>query len=199
MSDEQVDWLVQERRNSIPNTLELRLSCTNPSKCWLSKWELWVFPMKSVLILTVSVFCPHLNSCGILFSSPSHLGDTPADCTDKWGGMETISLMAYELMIQISWKFLLFEFLFWGSNQVTNFHMSWQLSCCGMLLFLTWSDNHFLTKGQHLFCKIWIMGSHTICHIGRWNFWLEIQIFSGSQQKYDACYHYTPWFSMAIL
>ena len=26
-------WLVQERRNSIANALELRLSCTNPSIC----------------------------------------------------------------------------------------------------------------------------------------------------------------------
>ena len=26
-----IDWLVQERRNSIANALELRLSCTNPS------------------------------------------------------------------------------------------------------------------------------------------------------------------------
>ena len=25
-----IDWSVQERRNSIANTLELRLSCTNP-------------------------------------------------------------------------------------------------------------------------------------------------------------------------
>ena len=29
----EVDGLVQERRNSISNALELRLSCTNPSKC----------------------------------------------------------------------------------------------------------------------------------------------------------------------
>ena len=28
----QIDGLVQERRNSIANALELRLSCTNPSK-----------------------------------------------------------------------------------------------------------------------------------------------------------------------
>ena len=28
-----LDGLVQERRNSIANTLELRLSCTNPSYC----------------------------------------------------------------------------------------------------------------------------------------------------------------------
>ena len=29
----QTDWLVQERRNSIAKALELRLSCTNPSRC----------------------------------------------------------------------------------------------------------------------------------------------------------------------
>ena len=31
----QIDGSVQERRNSIANALELRLSCTNPSKCVL--------------------------------------------------------------------------------------------------------------------------------------------------------------------
>ena len=31
--NQQFDELVQERRNSIVNTLELRLSCTNPSNC----------------------------------------------------------------------------------------------------------------------------------------------------------------------
>ena len=30
-SKEHIDGLVQDRRNSIANTLELRLSCTNPS------------------------------------------------------------------------------------------------------------------------------------------------------------------------
>ena len=29
----EIDGLVQERRNSIANAMELRLSCTNPSKC----------------------------------------------------------------------------------------------------------------------------------------------------------------------
>ena len=33
---EYVDGLVQERRNSITNALELRLSCANPSMCPLS-------------------------------------------------------------------------------------------------------------------------------------------------------------------
>ena len=31
-SQEKMEGLVQERRNSIANALELRLSCTNPSK-----------------------------------------------------------------------------------------------------------------------------------------------------------------------
>ena len=30
---EYIDGLVQERRNSIADALELRLSCTNPSRC----------------------------------------------------------------------------------------------------------------------------------------------------------------------
>ena len=30
MQEEDIDGLVQERRNSIANALELRLSCTNP-------------------------------------------------------------------------------------------------------------------------------------------------------------------------
>ena len=33
LDDKYVVGLVQERRNSIANTLELRLSCTNPSMC----------------------------------------------------------------------------------------------------------------------------------------------------------------------
>ena len=39
LSSQYVDGLVQERRNSIANTLELRLSCTNPSMnpCWGSQ------------------------------------------------------------------------------------------------------------------------------------------------------------------
>ena len=34
ISNPQIDGLVQERRNSIANALELRLSCTKPSKWW---------------------------------------------------------------------------------------------------------------------------------------------------------------------
>ena len=32
-----MDGLVQERRNSIANAMELRLSCTNPSKCSMGR------------------------------------------------------------------------------------------------------------------------------------------------------------------
>ena len=32
------DGLVQERRNSIANALELRLSCTNPSMWTMTQW-----------------------------------------------------------------------------------------------------------------------------------------------------------------
>ena len=36
---EQIDGLVQERRNSIADAMELRLSCTNPSNCYISLWH----------------------------------------------------------------------------------------------------------------------------------------------------------------
>ena len=45
-----IDGLVQERRNSIANALDLRLSCTNPSICFtrpkLDKLErpFWEYP-----------------------------------------------------------------------------------------------------------------------------------------------------------
>ena len=39
--DSYFDEFVQERRNSIANTLELRLSCTNPSICPLTQIGLW--------------------------------------------------------------------------------------------------------------------------------------------------------------
>ena len=57
-----IDWLVQERRNSIANALELRLPCTNPSIChtnaYLSSVRLllgklrdkWLFSWISFLI-----------------------------------------------------------------------------------------------------------------------------------------------------
>ena len=34
-----IDGFVQKRRNSIANTLELRLSCTNPSICIIVQYE----------------------------------------------------------------------------------------------------------------------------------------------------------------
>ena len=37
-----INGLVQERRNSIANAMELRLSCANPSTCWLPCYHwLW--------------------------------------------------------------------------------------------------------------------------------------------------------------
>ena len=35
-----INGLVQERRNSIANTLELRLSCTNPSICGEANYQI---------------------------------------------------------------------------------------------------------------------------------------------------------------
>ena len=40
-------WVVQERHNSSGLTMELRLSCTNPSKCWLG-FIRQPFPMRSI-------------------------------------------------------------------------------------------------------------------------------------------------------
>ena len=40
-----IDGVVQERRNSIAGALELRLSCANPSSCWL----LW--PLEDVAVI----------------------------------------------------------------------------------------------------------------------------------------------------
>ena len=35
-----IDGLVQERRNSIANAMELGLSCTNPSVWFLAVWQI---------------------------------------------------------------------------------------------------------------------------------------------------------------
>ena len=43
------DGLVQEGRNSIANTLELRLSCTNPSICCCCEWQ-HILPLDCVMI-----------------------------------------------------------------------------------------------------------------------------------------------------
>ena len=59
--DEYINELVQERRNSIANAQELRLSCTNPSICmlkniapkilnWTSNWTLRSFQHKDTTL-----------------------------------------------------------------------------------------------------------------------------------------------------
>ena len=74
-------------------------------------------------------------------------------------------------------KISLVEFLFWWSNQVTNFHLSWQLSCCGKIKILTWTDNHFwfvfYIRATYVLQNF---GSYIIGDIGHWTFLLKIQI-----------------------
>ena len=55
-----VDGLVQERRNSIANALELHLSCTNPWMCWLD--------LSNIINLCSEMSQPHLE--GILPKGP---------------------------------------------------------------------------------------------------------------------------------
>ena len=53
-----IDWLMQERRNSIANTLELRLSCTNPSILYTyNKYCPCLYPCQSVCLQNQGVFC----------------------------------------------------------------------------------------------------------------------------------------------
>ena len=60
LDEDDIDVLVQERRNSIANALELRLSCTNPSiwshKCLSNLWHMLVlciyFPSWSLSLTT---------------------------------------------------------------------------------------------------------------------------------------------------
>ena len=48
-----IDGLVQERRNSIANTLELHLSCTNPSIRWCARFEILLSDHGGCLVRTV--------------------------------------------------------------------------------------------------------------------------------------------------
>ena len=75
----QIDGLMQERRNSIANALELRLSCPNPSRCEVTflEWsgtnsivQCWTrFDHHSVLVESIVLFqyeflqSDHLKSC----------------------------------------------------------------------------------------------------------------------------------------
>ena len=56
-------------------------------------------------------------------------------------GQGTMSQKIYELIIQISWKYMLPFFEKLLSDQVTILHMPWQLSCHGMCKFVTWLDH----------------------------------------------------------
>ena len=48
--------------------------------------------------------------------------------------------------IEILWHLLLFQFWFWWSNQVTNLHMSQQLSCCDMCRIVICTFYHISCK-----------------------------------------------------
>ena len=47
---------------------------------------------------------------------------------------------AYEVIIEILWKFFVLYFLFFWSNQATMLHMPRQLSCRVMCKIVTWFD-----------------------------------------------------------
>ena len=53
-----IDGLVQERRNSIANALELRLSCTNPSIYGIKIWNVITYPCPNLRGI-VSLQRPH--------------------------------------------------------------------------------------------------------------------------------------------
>ena len=81
-----INGLVQERRNSIANTLELRLSCTNPSisllPCtypWVACWHQWskVFSRfvceGSAIMPFISSFTWNKNTAIHSLSTPPHV------------------------------------------------------------------------------------------------------------------------------
>ena len=74
---------------------------------------------------------------------------------DQW----SISQRAYELMIEISWKFSLSQFRFSWADQVIILHMPQQLSCCGMCKIVTWLDHYIFYIRATYFHKIWIVSS----------------------------------------
>ena len=77
-----VDGLMQERRNSIANALELRLSCTNPSMCQVV--TLW-YRAPEVLLGSPRYSCPiDIWSIGCIFAEmvtkrPLFHGDSEID------------------------------------------------------------------------------------------------------------------------
>ena len=75
-----IDGLMQERRNSIANALELRRSCTNPSTCacvymLCAMWQIYTLPF-SVIDVTMlpnqHIYQASRGQCYIEF-----LADTP--------------------------------------------------------------------------------------------------------------------------
>ena len=74
----QIDGLVQERRNSIANALELHLSCINPSKCWhifytkkvifrlFVPFAVTMKPEKSKITLDIKIYCDNLGNVILL-------------------------------------------------------------------------------------------------------------------------------------
>ena len=83
-----VDGLMQERRNSIANTLKLRLSCTNPSMCYMSHvtevavawwllvaWCLFGARTSATIVLTVFSQCISMMTSlnGNIFRVTDHL------------------------------------------------------------------------------------------------------------------------------
>ena len=62
LSHRYVDRLVQERRNSIANALELRLSCTNPSMWVFTKWKWFHLQMGGQIDWVKPIFSPSISS-----------------------------------------------------------------------------------------------------------------------------------------
>ena len=67
------DGLVQVRRNSIANALELHLSCTTPSTYTHSLQIALEIPMASILSLPISIDLRCRSTCGLGFATDSCL------------------------------------------------------------------------------------------------------------------------------
>ena len=82
-----IDGLVQERRNSIANALELRLSCTNPSICGILQvcptmavWSIWN-------LLTVMYLACQQWQCRADVCHVSVLAQRTADKEDRFAAV----------------------------------------------------------------------------------------------------------------
>ena len=101
----------------------------------------------------------------------------------------SISQLTWELITEILQKFsLLWLSLVW-SNQITNVHMSQQLSCCDMCKFVIWLDHYFNNKSSRIFCKICLKGSWTLCEMkpralaDHWWYWPCYHVFLQMMNK----------------